>query len=83
MPDNNKCIADLHNLPKETFRKIMREVSEAKAVDYNAKHGGICPVCGAEKCPVTKSNKWQRTVKGRYHRCIHCGHRFKSIQDAA
>lgn len=53
MQDNKKCIADLHNLPKETFRKIMREVSKAKAVDFNAKKGAVCPVCGAERCKVT------------------------------
>ncbi|WP_430735531.1 hypothetical protein [Halodesulfovibrio aestuarii] len=82
MQDNKKCIADLHNLPKETFRKIMREVSNAKAVDYNARMGAVCPVCGAERCRVTKSSKWNRAVKGRHHRCAACGHRFKSVEAA-
>ncbi len=49
MQDNKKCIEDLHNLPKETFRKIMREVSNAKAVDDTSRHGTFCPVCGAER----------------------------------
>ncbi|MEZ6854380.1 hypothetical protein [Halodesulfovibrio aestuarii] len=82
MQDNKKCIADLHNLPKETFRKIMREVSKAKAVDYNARMGAVCPVCGAERCRVTRSIPWYGNSRERYHRCVECGHCFKSVEAA-
>jgi len=82
MQDNKKCIADLHNLPKETFRKIMREVSKAKAVDYSARDGAVCPVCGAVRCHVTRSVKWYSNVKERYHRCRECEHCFKSVEAA-
>ncbi len=82
MQDNKKCIADLHNLPKETFRKIMREVSKAKAVDFNAKKGAVCPVCGAERCKVTRSMGWYENVHERYHKCEKCGHCFKSVDVA-
>lgn len=83
MPDNKKCIADLHDLPKETFRKIMRQVNEAKAVDYSARDGAICPACGAKRCNITRSLKWYGDAKERYHRCSECQHCFKSVQKAA
>lgn len=82
MQDNKKCIADLHNLPKETFRKIMREVSKAKAVDYTSRYGAFCPVCGAERCKVTRSIAWHQNSRERYHRCAKCGHCFKSVEAA-
>lgn len=82
MQDNKKCIADLHDLPKETFRKIMREVSKAKAVDYCARDGAVCPVCGLTKCRITRNNGWMGSSCERYHRCPECGHSFKSVEAA-
>ena len=83
MHDKHDCIADMYNLPKETFRKIMRQVSEAKAVDYSAKNGAVCPVCGAVRCSITSTPPWAGAARERHHKCPACNHRFKSVEDAA
>jgi len=67
-------------MPIDVLRKLVKEISDAKAVDWNPEFGGVCPVCGEKRCRVTSSIPWTGKIRERYHKCRSCSHRFKSIQ---
>jgi len=39
-----------------------------------------CPECGSGYCAVRNSRQ-TRVIKVRYHVCVECGARFRSVQD--
>jgi hypothetical protein len=39
-------------------------------------HKVCCPKCGSDKAPVVNSSN----LPVRYHKCLDCGHTFKSIE---
>lgn len=73
-------MGQIGDIPVELLRKLVREVTEAKAVDWCPRHGAVCPVCGARRCRVTSTGPWLGRTRERYHRCVACTHRFKSVE---
>lgn len=72
----------LADIPVDVLRRLVREVTEAKSVDWSARDGAVCPVCGTRRCRVTSTTAWSGKVRERYHRCQCCTHRFKSVEEA-
>jgi len=70
----------LRAIPKEDLRRLVEEIQGAGAVDYSPRYGAICPVCGAERCRVTRTDPWFGSCRERFHRCKACGLRFKSVE---
>lgn len=66
---------------------MARVLNMAKSgVDYDARDGARCPVCG-QRSKVVTSRPWQENIKVRYHVCqneycpFHISNtQFKSIQ---
>lgn len=67
-------------LNSDDLRHLVTFIQSGAGVDYSAKHGGVCPVCGAAKSRVTNTSKWSGSVRERFHRCRSCGLRFKSVE---
>jgi len=68
---------DLGKRPKGRRRKRAVRKGPGKAPGHKPViyHVVKCPVCDSAKCPVV------RTVRPvRYHKCVDCGHRFKSVE---
>ncbi|NJB66453.1 C4-type Zn-finger protein [Desulfobaculum xiamenense] len=72
-------------IPIDVVREIVRRVQHAAVADFSPRTGVVCPVCGGRLTPgrlgVTKSLPWCGRVRERYHRCGHCGARFKSVEE--
>jgi len=49
-------------------------------VDFDRRHGAICPRCKRFKGGVTHVLPWEGDVKIRYHTCRLCGTKYKSIE---
>lgn len=70
-------------------RDIALVITTARAgVTYSARHGAVCPCCGAERLPVSRTMPWSGSVRIRYHRCqnpncLLCaiGEGIKSLQE--
>lgn len=67
----------LADIPVDVLRRLVREVTEAKSVDWDAQRGGVCPVCGTPHCRVTSTRSWEGRVRERRHTCLTCSHKFK------
>ncbi len=64
----------------ETIKAVLSESKERTAVDWSARFGGICPLCGQKKCSVKTVGRWSGPVRERYHICQQCKHSFKSVE---
>lgn len=70
-------------------REIALVITTARAgVVYSVKVGAVCPCCGAERLPVSRTMPWSGSVRIRYHRCqnpecLLCaiGEGIKSLQE--
>lgn len=67
-------------IPQEQLRELVEEIQNRPTVDYSPRLGGVCPICGAERCRVTTTGNWIGTVRERFHKCRGCGLRFKSVE---
>ena len=75
-------IESVNEISPELLRQLVEEIQDAPGVDFSAKEGGICPLCGTAKCRVSTSGPWTGSVRERFHKCRNCGLRFKSVQTA-
>lgn len=41
----------------------------SEGVDYTARDGAVCPVCGSKKLKVYKTMPWEGAARTRYHHC--------------
>lgn len=70
-------------------KEVVLVVAKAReGVTYTAKHGAVCPCCGAERLPVNRTMPWSGAVRIRYHRCVNpacllcaIGEGIKSLQE--
>lgn len=60
------------------IRRVVAALS-MRGVDFNRKHGGVCPLCGKKKAKIVRSMAWEGETRERYHKCK-CGFSFKSIE---
>lgn len=67
-------------IPEEQLRELVEEIQNSPTVDYSARRGGVCPICGKVKCRVTNTAPWCGSVRERFHKCLVCGLRFKSVE---
>lgn len=48
-------------------------------VNWSWQHGARCPACGKLTRRSYKTLPWYHSCRERYHVCLDCGQRFKSV----
>lgn len=63
--------------------RFMNEIKTDYGVDWSARYGAMCPVCGVYTKESYKHTPWKAGYKERYHVCPNpeCRRRFKSIAE--
>ena len=57
-----------------TDAEVLAVIDEVRAkadagVDYSARWGAVCPVCGKARMQTVTSRPWKNGIKIRYHKC--------------
>lgn len=79
-----ETIGPVKGVTVETLRAIVRIMHTTGSVDFDAERGVTCPLCGhharGKGLGVTRTMYLVGGVRERYHSCVVCGWRFKSVE---